>query len=97
MGLFDMARKLHPDSRLFGFLAGPHGIYSNNFTEITPDYMNEYRNMGGFDMISKCRKMTEQWDWRTERKMRLFTPFEKLGYIPCDHSSCPLLRSFEYF
>jgi len=86
MGLFDMARQLHPESRLYGFLAGPHGIYSNNYTEITPAYMNEYRNMGGFDMISKCHKMTELWDWRT------FTPFETLGYIPSDHSSCPLLR-----
>ena len=55
MGLFDMGKALHPDSKLFGFLAGPHGIYSNNFTEITPEFMGEYRNMGGFDMISKCK------------------------------------------
>jgi 6-phosphofructokinase len=92
MGLFDMVKALHPESQLYGFLAGPHGIYSNNYMEITPEYMSEYRNMGGFDMISKCRQMTEQWDWRTERKMRLFTPFETLGYTPSDHSSCPLLR-----
>lgn len=54
MGLFDMLKTLHPMSKLFGFLAGPHGIYSNNYTEITPEFMNDYRNMGGFDMISKC-------------------------------------------
>ncbi len=55
MGLFDMSRKLHPDSKLFGFLAGPHGIFSNNYQEITPEFMGLYRNTGGFDMIRKCK------------------------------------------
>lgn len=59
MGLFDMIKALHQDSKLFGFLAGPHGIYSNNYQEITPDFMSEYRNMGGFDMISKCKKKSK--------------------------------------
>ena len=53
MGLFDMGRNLHPDSKLFGFLAGPHGIFTNNYQEITPQFMDLYRNTGGFDMISK--------------------------------------------
>ena len=53
MGVFDMIKKMHPDSRLFGFLMGPHGIYSNNYVEIDQKYMSLYRNMGGFDMICK--------------------------------------------
>lgn len=53
MGLFDMIKKLHPDSVLIGFLNGPHGIYTNNFMEITADYMGLFRNTGGFDMIRK--------------------------------------------
>ena len=53
MGLFDMIKKLNPDSVLFGFLAGPHGIFSNNYMEITAEYMGLYRNTGGFDMIRK--------------------------------------------
>ena len=53
MGLYDMLRKINPESKLFGFLMGPHGIFSNNYIEITPEYMNLYRNMGGFDMICK--------------------------------------------
>ena len=48
-----MVKQLHPDSRLFGFLAGPHGIFSNNYQEIDSDFMGLYRNMGGFDMIRK--------------------------------------------
>jgi 6-phosphofructokinase len=48
-----MIKKIHPESRLFGFLMGPHGVYSNNYIEIDQDYMQLYRNMGGFDMICK--------------------------------------------
>ena len=56
MGLFDMVRKLHPESKLYGFLAGPHGVFSNNYQEITPEFMALYRNTGGFDMIRKCSR-----------------------------------------
>jgi len=54
MGLFDMIKNLHSGSRLYGFLNGPHGIFSNNYMEITKDYMDLFRNTGGFDMIRKC-------------------------------------------
>jgi pyrophosphate--fructose-6-phosphate 1-phosphotransferase len=53
MGVFDMIKMMHPDSQVFGFLMGPHGIFSNNYIEITKEYMDLYRNMGGFDMICK--------------------------------------------
>ncbi len=53
MGIFDMVKKMHPDSRIYGFLMGPHGVYSNNYIEIDEAYMGLYRNMGGFDMICK--------------------------------------------
>jgi len=55
MGLYDMCKKIHPDSKLYGFLAGPHGVFSGNYLEINEDYMNLYRNMGGFDMIRSGR------------------------------------------
>jgi len=57
MGLFDMVKAIHPDSQLFGFLKGPHGVFSNNYIEIKGDYMQLYRNMGGFDMIRKIFKL----------------------------------------
>jgi len=59
MGLYDMAKKLHPQSKLYGFLGGPHGVFSNNYMEITDDYMYLYRNMGGFDMIRAGRHKIE--------------------------------------
>jgi len=59
MGLFDMARQIHPESKLYGFLAGPHGVYTGNYMEITSEYMDLYRNMGGFDMIRSGRHKIE--------------------------------------
>jgi pyrophosphate--fructose-6-phosphate 1-phosphotransferase len=53
MGVFDMVRKMNQYSRVYGFLMGPHGIFSNNYMEITQEYMDLYRNTGGFDMICK--------------------------------------------
>lgn len=53
MGVFDMLKRMHKDSRLYGFLMGPHGVFSNNYMEINEEYMKLYRNMGGFDMICK--------------------------------------------
>jgi len=54
-----MVRKMNADSKVFGFLMGPHGVYSNNYMEICSDYMNLYRNMGGFDMICSGRHKIE--------------------------------------
>lgn len=53
MGVYDMIKKIHPESKLYGFLMGPHGVYSNKYIEINQEYMQLYRNMGGFDMICK--------------------------------------------
>ena len=37
--------------QVFGFLNGPHGIFSNVYTEIDKGLVADFRNMGGFDMI----------------------------------------------
>jgi len=59
MGIFDMAKKLHPESKVYGFLAGPHGIFSNKYMEISTAYMDKFGNMGGFDMIRSGRHKIE--------------------------------------
>jgi len=64
MGVYDMIKELNPESRLFGFLMGPHGVYSNNYMEICGDYMELYRNMGGFDMICKLSYYNYNHFWR---------------------------------
>ncbi|MFP4114945.1 MAG: diphosphate--fructose-6-phosphate 1-phosphotransferase [Spirochaetota bacterium] len=58
-GLFDALNALNPDSRLFGFLGGPGGILEDNAIEITPSFVDEYRNTGGFDMIGSGRTKIE--------------------------------------
>ena len=42
MGLYDMAKRLHPDSKLYGFVAGPHGVFTIIFLVITEEYMALY-------------------------------------------------------
>ena len=54
-GLFDTLKKLNPENRLFGFILGPDGLVQHNYKEITADFIDEYRNTGGFDMIGSGR------------------------------------------
>ena len=35
VGIYDYIKKIHKNSQLFGFLNGPHGIFTGNYTEIT--------------------------------------------------------------
>ena len=59
-GLFDTIKKLNPENRLFGFILGPGGLVDHNYQEITADYIEGYRNTGGFDMIGSGRTKLEK-------------------------------------
>ena len=59
-GLYDGIKSLNAESRLYGFKGGPGGLVDNNYVEITDDFMNSYRNTGGFDMIGSGRTKLEQ-------------------------------------
>ena len=64
-GLFDEVKKLNPNNRLYGFLMGPGGLIDHKYIEITADFLNDYRNTGGFDMIGSGRtklETTEQFE-----------------------------------
>ncbi|BAG83826.1 pyrophosphate--fructose-6-phosphate 1-phosphotransferase [Candidatus Azobacteroides pseudotrichonymphae genomovar. CFP2] len=54
-GLFDGIKNMNPDSRLYGFLMGPVGLIEHKYKELTADIINEYRNVGGFDIIGSGR------------------------------------------
>lgn len=58
-GLFDALKNAHPQSKLIGFLGGPSGILTDATKEITAEYINEYRNTGGFDIIGSGRTKLE--------------------------------------
>jgi 6-phosphofructokinase 1 len=58
-GVYDFLKSYHPNSQLFGFLNGPHGIYTDNYIEIEEELMSQFRNQGGFDMICSGRHKIE--------------------------------------
>ncbi|MCF7928401.1 MAG: diphosphate--fructose-6-phosphate 1-phosphotransferase [Spirochaetales bacterium] len=61
-GLYDGLKAGNSDSKLFGFLGGPSGILEDNSIEITADYLDQYRNTGGFDIIGSGRTKLEEED-----------------------------------
>lgn len=54
-GLFDALQKIHPESKLFGFLNGPAGILGGDSIPLTPDILDRFRNQGGFDLLGSSR------------------------------------------
>jgi len=65
-GLFDVAKKANPETKIYGFLLGPDGIIENEAIEITADLVDKYRNLGGFTMIKTGRAKID-----TKEKMAL--------------------------
>ena len=63
-GLFDQARKVNPESKVYGFMLGPDGIIDGKYMELTEDLVDTYRNMGGFSMIKTGRTKID-----SEKKM----------------------------
>ena len=61
-GLFDTIKKLNPENKLYGFILGPGGLVDHNYIEITADFIEGYRNTGGFDMIGSGRTKLEKED-----------------------------------
>ncbi len=58
-GLFDALKAANPENKLIGFKGGPSGILEDKYIEITADFLAEYRNTGGFDIIGSGRTKLE--------------------------------------
>jgi len=58
-GLFDALKQANPENKLYGFLGGPSGIIEGKYVEITKDFIDAYRNTGGFDIIGSGRTKLE--------------------------------------
>ena len=61
-GLFDAIKKMNPENKLYGFLMGPGGLVDHDYKELTADFIEKYRNTGGFDMIGSGRTKLEKED-----------------------------------
>lgn len=59
-GIFDGIKKLNAASKLYGFLGGPGGLVDHKYVEITADFLEGYRNTGGFDIIGSGRTKLEE-------------------------------------
>lgn len=59
-GVFDALKSANPDSHLFGFLKGPGGVIKGKYKELTVDFVDQYRNTGGFNMIMTGRDKIEK-------------------------------------
>ncbi|GHV69968.1 pyrophosphate--fructose 6-phosphate 1-phosphotransferase [Spirochaetia bacterium] len=58
-GLYDGLKKGNAASRLLGFLGGPSGLVDGKYVEMTGDFIADYRNTGGFDIIGSGRTKIE--------------------------------------
>ena len=58
-GLFDALKATNKENVLLGFKGGPSGLLEDKFVEITPEFMDQYRNTGGFDIIGSGRTKLE--------------------------------------
>ena len=58
-GLFDALKQANPENKLYGFLGGPSGIIEGKYVEMTKDFIDAYRNTGGFDIIGSGRTKLE--------------------------------------
>ncbi len=58
-GLYDALKSTNPENELFGFKNGPSGLIDDDFIVFTDEYIDQYRNTGGFDIIGSGRTKLE--------------------------------------
>ena len=68
-GLYDALKKADKNNTLIGFKGGPSGLTDDAYVVFNDDFINEYRNTGGFDIIGSGRtklETVEQFQKATE-------------------------------
>ena len=67
-GLYDALKATNKENVLIGFKGGPSGLIEDNFIVFDDEYINQYRNTGGFDIIGSGRTKLE-----TEEQFQIAT------------------------
>ncbi len=75
-GLYDALKQANPSNNLYGFLGGPSGIIEGKYVEFNDEFINDYRNTGGFDIIGSGRTKLEteeqfQSAWEVCKKLNI--------------------------
>lgn len=58
-GLYDALKATNKENILYGFRNGPSGLIEDDYMIFDDDYINQYRNTGGFDIIGSGRTKLE--------------------------------------
>ena len=58
-GLYDALKATNPENELYGFKGGPSGLIEDDYLIFDDEYINQYRNTGGFDIIGSGRTKLE--------------------------------------
>jgi len=58
-GLYDALKATDADNVLYGFKGGPSGLIEDDYLVFDDEYINQYRNTGGFDIIGSGRTKLE--------------------------------------
>ena len=67
-GLYDALKATNKENVLIGFKGGPSGLIEDKFIVFDDEYMDQYRNTGGFDIIGSGRTKLE-----TEEQFQIAT------------------------
>jgi len=97
-GLFDALTRANPKNRLLGFKGGPGGLVDDKKIEITADYMDRFRNTGGFDIIGSGRtKIETDEQFAGARETCLKNGVDAVVVIGGDDSNTNAALLAEYF
>ncbi len=97
-GLYDALKNTNPENELYGFKGGPKGLLNDKYMLFDDDYINQYRNTGGFDILGSDRTKIE-----TEEQFQIITEVCKkhninaLVIIGGDDSNTNAALLAEYF
>ncbi len=58
-GLYDALKATDKENVLYGFKGGPSGLLEDSYIEFDDEYINKFRNTGGFDIIGSGRTKLE--------------------------------------
>ncbi|MCR4642269.1 MAG: diphosphate--fructose-6-phosphate 1-phosphotransferase [Lachnospiraceae bacterium] len=71
-GLYDAIKATDKNNVLLGFKGGPSGLIEDKYIEFDDEYINAFRNTGGFDIIGSGRTKLE-----TEEQFKVVTEVAK--------------------
>ncbi|MBQ1315607.1 MAG: 6-phosphofructokinase, partial [Erysipelotrichaceae bacterium] len=59
-GLYDALKATNKENELYGFKGGPSGLINDDYVVFDDEFINRYRNTGGFDIIGSGRTKLEK-------------------------------------